>query len=306
MACLKVDSPFLDVIDIHLMILTGLLGWPVGHSRSPAMHNAAFAASGTDGVYVPLAVPPERLGTAVMGLAALGFSGTNVTIPHKRAVMAYVHELSPAAVAIGAVNTLVVRLDGSLYGDNTDASGFLADLSDQGLDMDVLATSGALVLGAGGSARAVAYALASRGIPVVVSSRRSEQAHELVAALQRHLLSAPQASALLKAQPWSSLPVIAGLVSLVVNCTPLGMTPDVGASPWPDGLAFQPAQIAYDLVYNPPHTRFMSQARASGAQAINGLGMLLHQGALAWEAWTGQPAPLATMREALSRPTADH
>ena len=305
------------------MILTGLLGWPVSHSRSPAMHNAAFAAAGIDGVYVSLAAPPQRLEAAVAGLAALGFSGANVTIPHKQAVMAYVNDLSPAAVAIGAVNTLVVRPDGSLYGDNTDAPGFLADLQEQGVDLDALAPgpslarpAGALVLGAGGSARAVAYALAGRGIPTLVASRRSEQAHALVGSLLSHLSThpgrgdlaptTPGPSPLLTAQPWSGLAFIAGRVGLIVNCTPLGMTPHVETSPWPDGLALRPAQIAYDLVYNPPDTRFLIQARASGAGAINGLGMLLHQGALAWEAWTGQPAPLAAMREALSRPpTAD-
>ena len=112
---------------------------------------------------------------------------------------------------------------------------------------------------------------------------------------------------MLTAQSWSSLAFIAKRVGLIVNCTPLGMTPYVDTSPWPDGLVLRPAQIAYDLVYNPPDTRFLIQARASGAGAINGLGMLLHQGALAWEAWTGQPAPLAAMREALSRPpTEDH
>ncbi len=292
------------------MILTGLLGWPVSHSRSPAMHNAAFAAAGMNGVYVPLAVPPERLAAAIAGLVALGFRGANVTIPHKQAVMPYVNEVSPAAVAIGAVNTLVVRQDGSLYGDNTDAPGFLADLQEQGVDLDGLATAGALVLGAGGSARAVAYALAGHGIPTLVVSRRGEQAQALVASLLLHLPrhpSAPVAAPLLTAQPWSSLAALAGRVSLVVNCTPLGMTPQVDISPWPDEIALGPAQIAYDLVYNPPDTRFLIQARASGAGAINGLGMLLHQGALAWEAWTGQPAPLAAMREALMRPlAADH
>lgn len=298
------------------MILTGLLGWPVSHSRSPAMHNAAFTAAGIDGIYLPLAVSPQRLEAAVAGLAAQGFKGANVTIPHKQAVMAYVTDLSPAAVAIGAVNTLVVRSDGSLHGDNTDAPGFLADLQEQGVDLDGLATAGALVLGAGGSARAVAYALAVYGIPTKVVSRRIEQAESLVANLLPHLPppgyrvpqsairnpSLPAPFPLLAAQPWSSLAAIAAGAGLVVNCTPLGMTPQVDTSPWPEDLAFRPTQIAYDLVYNPPDTRFLLQARASGARAINGLGMLLHQGALAWEVWTGLSAPLAAMREALSRP----
>ncbi len=295
------------------MILTGLLGWPVGHSRSPAMHNAAFAAAGIDGTYVPLAAPPARLAAAVAGLAALGFSGANVTIPHKQAVMAFVDECSPAATAIGAVNTLVVRPDGALYGDNTDAPGFLADLVEKGLDLDSLAAQGALVLGAGGSARAVAYALAAHGIPTTVLARRPEQAEALVASLLSHLgadspFRNPQSAIrnspsfpLLAAWPWTDLAAAAHGAGLVANCTPLGMTPHVDASPWPEDLPFRPDQVAYDLVYNPPQTRFLAQARASGARAFNGFGMLLHQGALAWELWTGQPAPLSPMREALLR-----
>ncbi|NUQ39601.1 MAG: shikimate dehydrogenase, partial [Caldilineales bacterium] len=141
------------------MLLTGLIGWPVAHSRSPAMHNAAFAAAGIDGVYLPLPVHPERVGEAVAGLRALGFRGANVTIPHKEAVIPHLHTLSPAAQAIGAVNTIIVQADGVLQGENTDAPGFLADLHEQGVSLAEVQAGGALILGAGGSARAVAYAL---------------------------------------------------------------------------------------------------------------------------------------------------
>ena len=278
------------------MLLTGLIGWPVSHSRSPAMHNAAFAAAGIDGVYLRLPVRPAWVGEAVRGLPALGFRGANVTIPHKQAVIPFLDELSPAARAIGAVNTIVAHEDGRLLGDNTDAPGFLADLAEHGVGVEELRQGGALVLGAGGSARAVAYALASAGVPVYVAARRPEQAQSLVAGLRPLFAGLPVACASLSALPDARL---------IVNCTPAGMTPHTDASPWPDGLAFRPGQIVYDLVYNPPDTRLMRQARGAGIPACNGLGMLLHQGALAWEQWTGRPAPIEAMRRALQSPISD-
>ena len=280
------------------MLLTGLIGWPVGHSRSPAMHNAAFAAAGIEGVYVPLPVHPERVGEAVAGLRALGFRGVNVTVPHKQAVLPHLDALSPTAAAIGAINTIVVREDGSLFGDNTDARGFLADLVEQGITVGDMKKGGALILGAGGSARAVAYVLASAGVPVRIWTRRPAQAAQLVADLRPHLTDE---SLILDLQ--SSIPNIEYqrlMIKLIINCTPVGMTPHTNASPWPDDLPFQSGQFLYDLVYNPSETRLMRQARAGGAAVSNGLGMLLHQGALAWEQWTGVPAPLAAMRLALT------
>lgn len=272
------------------MLLTGLIGWPVVHSRSPAMHNAAFAAAGIDGVYLRLPVQPGRVGEAVRGLWALGFRGANVTIPHKQAVIPFLDELSPAARAIGAVNTIVAHEDGRLFGDNTDAPGFLADLAEHGIRVEDLRQDGALLLGAGGSARAVAYALASVDVPLQVAARRPEQAHELVDSLRPLFPTLAMSTSSLVAPPTARL---------IVNCTPAGMTPYEDVSPWLDDRPFQPHQIVYDLVYNPPDTRLMQQARASGIPAYNGLGMLLHQGALAWEQWTGCPAPLAAMRDAL-------
>lgn len=275
------------------MLLTGLLGWPVAHSRSPAMHNAAFAAAGIKGIYLPLAVPPERLAAAVAGLAALGFRGANVTIPHKQAVMPLLDELSPAAQAIGAVNTIVVQEDGRLYGDNTDAPGFIADLAEQGVDLVEVAAEGALVLGAGGSARAVVFALATAGVPVTVWARRDGQAQALCEALRPFLPATARLQALPPEADSPSRP------ALVVNCTSAGMHPQEETSPWPAHWPLDSGAIVYDLVYNPPCTRLLAQAAAHGARTLNGLGMLLHQGALAWTLWTGQPAPLAVMRQAL-------
>ncbi|HEY79499.1 MAG TPA: shikimate dehydrogenase [Anaerolineae bacterium] len=277
------------------MILTGLIGWPVAHSKSPAMHNAAFRAAGVDGFYALLPVPPQRVGEAVAGLRALGFRGANVTVPHKRAVIPFLDELSPEARAIGAVNTILVEKDGRLVGTNTDAWGFARDLEAQGLDLKALPHRGALVLGAGGSARAVVYALAIRLIPTQILARRPEQAQALIASLAPHL---PRGD-LLHAHPWSRLPELAPAVGLIVNCTPVGMTPREDASPWPDHLPFHSEQALYDLVYNPPRTRLMAQAQAGGARAWNGLGMLVYQGARAWELWTGQPAPVDVMTAAV-------
>ncbi|NOX60879.1 MAG: shikimate dehydrogenase [Chloroflexi bacterium] len=278
------------------MILTGLIGWPVGHSRSPAMHNAAFRAAGIEGVYVLLPVRPDRVEDAMRGLRGLGFRGANVTVPHKQAVIPYLDELSETARAIGAVNTIVVSEEGRLLGDNTDATGFWRDLVEQGIETEALKEGGALALGAGGSARAVAYALASREIPTRILARRPEQARDLVHSLAPHLPPTSQ----LEPHPWADLERLAPAAKLIVNCTPVGMVPNIHATPWPDHLPFRPDQILYDLVYNPRQTRLMRQARAGGARASNGLGMLIHQGALAWEQWTGQPAPLEAMRRAVS------
>lgn len=274
------------------MLLTGLIGWPLGHSRSPAMHNAAFAAAGVDGIYLLMPLPPERVCEAVFGLRALGFRGCNVTIPHKQAVLPLMDELSPAARAIGAVNTIVVGEDGSLFGDNTDAPGFMADLVGHGITVAELQEGGALLLGAGGSARAVAYALAAAGIPTAIHARRPEQAEQLIADLRPHL----DDPSLLKMEEQRFK------TKLIVNCTPVGMHPHSAASPWPQDISLHAEQIVYDLVYNPPETKFMQQARTGDARAINGLGMLIHQGALSWQMWTGQPAPVDVMRSVLEAP----
>ena len=277
------------------MILTGLMGWPVSHSKSPAMHNAAFQAAGVEGYYALLPVRADRVGEAMAGLRALGFRGANVTVPHKQAVIPFLDELTPEARAIGAVNTILVDSDGRLVGTNTDAWGFARDLEALGLDLKAMRSRGALVLGAGGSARAVAYALAMRLIPTHIFARRPEQAQALVVSLTPYL---PRGD-LLHAHSWSQLPELAPAAGLIVNCTPVGMTPHADASPWPDHLPFHPHQALYDLVYNPPRTRLMAQAQASGARAWNGLGMLVYQGARAWELWTGQPAPVEVMRAAI-------
>ncbi len=280
--------------------LAGLIGWPVSHSLSPAMHNAAAAALGLDLVYVPLPVRPAEVAAAVRGLAALGFLGANVTVPHKQAVLLLLDEIDPAARAIGAVNTIrVERPAGAapsparLVGYNTDWSGFLADLQALGVDV---AGRACLVLGAGGSARAVAYALASAGGRVHVLARRVVQAQALVQNLALHFLAGS-----LTANAWDELAELSQEIApaVIANTTPLGMTPQVESSPWPVGLPFPGNSFVYDLVYNPAETRFMQQARAAGRPAANGLGMLVRQGAQAFRLWTGLEPDIEVMTAAL-------
>lgn len=276
----------------------GLLGWPVAHSFSPAMHNAAARALALDIVYVPLPVAPSRLAAALQGLEALNFLGANVTVPHKQAIMPHLDQLEPAARAIGAVNTITFsQAEGSagrrqMHGANTDHAGFMADL--QAHDI-VVAGRNCVVLGAGGSARAVAYALARHGARVTVCARRVEQAEELTAALAPHVEGAT-----LQAAPWHTLRDVSSLrAPLIVNTTPVGMHPEVDQSPWPADLPFPDGAELYDLIYNPADTLLMQQARAAGCRAFNGLGMLLRQGALAFALWTGQQPPVAVMAAAL-------
>jgi len=270
--------------------LVGVIGWPVEHSLSPAMHNAAFAALGLDWVYVPLPVYPDHVGEAVRGLRALGLAGANVTVPHKQAVLAYLDHISHAAQVIGAVNTIVVR-EGLLYGDNTDATGFIASLHDVGFDP---AGTYCAVLGAGGAARAVVHALAGAGArQVCVYNRHISRAYDLCRDMAKFHGDVRFESAAL-----DDVSAIGDDTDLLVNTTTLGMWPETEVSPWPRDLPIPGQLTVCDLVYNPPETLFLSQARAVGAETVGGLGMLVHQGAAAFELWTGRPAPLAIMRAA--------
>ncbi|MCK4449746.1 MAG: shikimate dehydrogenase [Anaerolineae bacterium] len=274
--------------------LVGLIGYPVEHSLSPAMHNSAFAALDLNWCYVPLPVPPERLGEAVAGLRALGFVGANVTVPHKEAVMSYLDHVAPEAQAIGAVNTLVMR-EGRSIGHNTDWQGFLTALGEGGFDPQ---DKRAVVLGAGGAARAVVYALAQTVAQVTVLNRTLARAQALVQDFSPLFPSLPLRSLPLTLQ---TLEERAAEAHLLVNATPIGTWPEVDKSIWPEDLAFPGHLTVFDLVYNPRQTKLLRQARAVGAKVIGGLGMLVHQGAAAFELWTGEKAPVETMYEAASR-----
>lgn len=271
------------------------------------MHNAAAAALGLDLAYVPLPVRAEDVATAVRALSALHFLGANVTVPHKQAVIPFLDELDPGARAIGAVNTIVngqwsiadgqwSTVNGQLLtGHNTDWSGFLADLRELGVEV---VGRDCLVLGAGGSARAVAYGLATAGGRVQVLARRPEQAQALVEAIGSQVVGT---EGWLNGWPLAELATAVRHTTapLIVNTTPLGMSPQIDRSPWPDDLPIPSGAFVYDLVYNPATTQLMRQAAAQGCQTANGLGMLLWQGAQAFCLWTGHTPDPAIMRAAL-------
>ncbi|MCP4417001.1 MAG: shikimate dehydrogenase [Chloroflexi bacterium] len=274
--------------------LIGLIGWPVSHSFSPAMHNTAAQALGLNWAYVPLPVAPGQVKTAVSSLYSLGFRGVNVTVPHKQAVMPLLDELEAGARAIGAVNTIVVGENGRLTGHNTDWSGFLADLQAHNVPV---AGRDCLILGAGGSARAVAYGLAMSGARVHLLARRVAQAEEVIEDLRPYLPQTP-----LNSQPFNQLAKTAASLDepLIINCTPLGMTPNETSSPWPSNTPFPQNAIIYDLVYNPRQTQLMQQAKAADCRAVNGLGMLVQQGAKAFTLWTGYEPDTAVMVAAIN------
>ncbi|NQS76182.1 MAG: shikimate dehydrogenase [Peptococcaceae bacterium] len=278
--------------------ICGVFGCPVGHTLSPIMHNAAFTATGLRYVYVPFEVAPYTLPAAVEGIRALGMAGVNLTVPHKEAVLPLLDGISDEAAHIGAVNTIINR-EGYLYGENTDGKGYLKALREAGF---VPAGRTVLFLGAGGSARAVAVQLALAGAGKLVFANRTE-----ARAAQLAQFVTDRTGTVTDLAPWPERPgdqVLAQVLAeadLVVQTTSLGMSPNVYETVPLPFANFRPGQVASDLVYNPPETLFLKKARLGGAVTVSGLGMLLHQGALAFELWTGVPAPLEAMREALQR-----
>jgi shikimate dehydrogenase len=292
-------------IDGHTQ-LVGLIGWPVEHSLSPAMHNAAFEALGLNWRYVPLPVEPGQVETAVHGLAALGFRGANVTVPHKQAVMAALSTIGPSAQALGAVNTLVIGRGAdhapTIAGFNTDAKGFVGALRQGGFEPED--GGNAVVVGAGGAARAVVFGLLWSGTgEITVLNRTPERAQTLVAELGRR----PKDAARLHAATLTAETLVESTraADLLVNATTVGMWPHVDGCVWPGGVPIPPHLTVFDLVYNPLETRLLRHARQSGARAIDGLGMLVRQGALAFGLWTNQGLDLeeiaARMRAACER-----
>ena len=278
--------------------LIGLLGWPISHSLSPQIQNAAAQDLGLNWVYVPMPVRPEHIATAVAGLAALGFRGVNVTVPHKQAVIPHLDEITEGAQAVGAVNTIKVGPSGHLTGYNTDWSGFMADLVALGIDVN---GRDCIVLGAGGSARAIAFGLARAGAQVQVLARQLDQAIDLVADLVPFIDDAA-----LMARPLQALKAVSTSTKepLIINTTPVGMLNSPDISIWPEDLPFPMGAFVYDLIYNPPATRFLRQAKAAGIPAQNGLALLLRQGAESFEIWTGQTPDLAVMENAIRGGTA--
>ncbi|BAJ62224.1 shikimate dehydrogenase family protein [Anaerolinea thermophila] len=274
----------------------GLLGFPLGHSLSPRLHTAALSAMGLEGEYRLYPVPPLPEGETAWRalferLRAGDLHGLNVTIPHKQTVMKELDFCEDEARIIGAVNTLGVDDSGRVWGANTDSPGFLRDLYAQLGDVLPLQGGRALVLGAGGAARAVVYALIRAEWEVWVSARRGEQAQTLAESLRTFLPYAPL-TALEGVPPREALPP---RLNLLVNATPLGMSPHPDTLPWNEALPIPEGTAVYDLVYNPRETRLLAFARACGAPAAGGLGMLVEQAALALERWSGQMVPRSVM-----------
>ena len=282
------------------MIRLGLIGYPVGHSLSPRIQNAALQSCGLEGEYSLLPVAPDDhigLKNLLDQVRAGAIHGLNVTIPHKQNVIPLMDKLTVTARSIGAVNIIYMQ-NHKLIGDNTDAAGFLADLKKllttethtcpggrcQGRRGD----SKALVLGAGGSARSVVYALQNDGWNLRIAARRIEQANELARQFKN---PRPMELKVRNLQDER--------VELIVNTTPLGMTPNVDQSPWPDELPFPKNATVYDLVYNPRETKIFKAARAQGLPAATGLGMLIEQAALGFQIWTGLTPSREILRAAV-------
>jgi shikimate dehydrogenase len=256
----------------------GLIGHPLSHSLSPQIHTAALRAGSLEGDYslFPIAHDDMQSLEDILTCVRSGqIHGLNVTIPHKQNVIQFLDKLTPTAKAIGAVNTVYLRRN-KLIGDNTDAPGFMSDLN-RFLKHSSLATRhSSLVLGSGGSARAVTYALLTNGWNVTLAARRLEETQKLTSSFSNGQL---QITSFTDLQP--------STFDLIVNTTPVGMIPNINRSPWPENLHFPPHAVVYDLVYNPRQTKLVRDARAQGLFATTGLGMLIEQAALAFELWTG-------------------
>jgi 3-dehydroquinate dehydratase / shikimate dehydrogenase len=285
----------------------GVIGYPLGHSMSPAIHNAGFGAIGYDGVYLPLAIPPEyehfkaTVG-ALLDAPALNFRGASVTIPHKENLLRFVAErggdgggrIEPLTARIGAANTLTVRDDGSLYASNTDCAGALGAVCDSlSIEPRELKGQRVAVIGAGGAARAIVAGFAQQGAAVMVYNRTFERA----AALAADFNDMPGKVA---AHRFEDLPRAA--CQVVINCTPIGMHPEANASPLPNLRALPhwgPGTIVFDTIYNPVSTKLLRDARAAGCLTIPGTEMFVRQAAAQFTLWTGEEAPIDVFRRVL-------
>ena len=259
----------------HTFGLAGVMGWPVAHSRSPLIHNYWLQKYGLAGSYVQLAVQPDQLHAALSGIAALGFKGCNITIPHKVDVLGLIHSADANARRVGAVNTVVVQPDGSLKGMNTDGYGYIQSLLDAqpGWRAD---TGPVVVLGAGGAARAVVLALADQGAKEIRLINRTPDKAEAMAA---------EFGAPVKAVPWEQRHAALGGAALLVNTTSQGMH---GNLPLDLDMSALPATaLVSDIIYVPLETPLLQAAKARGNPTVGGLGMLLHQARPAFEAWFG-------------------
>jgi shikimate dehydrogenase len=261
--------------------VVAILGYPVEHSLSPAMHNAAFELMGLDYCYVAFPVHPQALKEAVLGVRGLGLAGLNVTVPHKESIMPVLDRVESEASFMGAVNT-VVNKGGKLIGYNTDGRGFMRSLEEEGLEVE---GRNVLLVGAGGAARAVSWYVSERASALSIFNRTPDRAERLVADLsinRRNVTRAETLDAL-------------GDMDIIINATSLGLKDE---DPLPfDAAVLHEGQTVVDLIYR--ETEILREASARGCRVLNGLGMLLWQGMLAFELWTGHLPPGGTMRDAL-------
>ncbi len=272
--------------------VVAVFGHPVEHSLSPAMHNAAFGALGLNWVYVACDVPPQRVGAAVAAIKALGLVGANVTIPHKAAVVPFLDEHDDTVRHLAAANT-ICYVDGRLVGYNTDGLGFLRSLQERG---EQVAGRTVSIIGSGGACRAVAYALAHAGAPeVCIIARRPHKAHEVADLVASSGARRPTVVDL----HGPEAPEAVRRAEIIVDSTSHGMYPQADVPPVILADWLQGHQVVCDLTYNPRETTLLRAARQRGARVVDGTGMLVHQGAIAFEHWVGQPAPVAVMRSAL-------
>ncbi|WP_339236123.1 shikimate dehydrogenase [Paenibacillus sp. FSL R5-0517] len=273
-----------------LPVLLGVMGDPIAHSKSPAMHNAALLAAGVNGMYMPLHVHPDQLEAAVRGIVALGYRGVNVTIPHKEQVMQYLDVIDESARLIGAVNT-IVNEGGTLTGYNTDGIGYVRSLKEEAVPE--LAGKRIAVLGAGGAARGVIYALAlEKPEHIHILNRTADRAIALASDLRGHGLGEISGSGM------EEVANVLATADIVINTTSAGMHPHVDDVPVDPSLIREGAAVS-DLIYNPLETRLLRESRMRGCTVHGGLGMFVYQGAVAFEHWLGIPAPVETMRRAV-------
>jgi shikimate dehydrogenase len=271
-------------------IVCGIIGDPVEHTMSPPMHNAAFKQLRLDYAYVPFNVKSSELHQAIEGMKAFNIRGLNVTIPHKTAVMSFLDEIDPLAEKIGAVNT-IVNNKGILTGYNTDGLGFLQAIHNRDIEVE---GKNVLVLGAGGAAKAVCFALAEDNANIIILNRKLELAWAQT--LAKNIAQNYSVNVSADELNRDNLIQALNMTDITVNATSVGMSPNIDESPIDTDLLCA-NMVVLDVVYNPPQTRLLKEARAAGAITIGGIDMLVYQGAIAFEKWTGQKAPVDLMRE---------
>ncbi|MBH5317023.1 shikimate dehydrogenase [Paenibacillus sp. GSMTC-2017] len=275
-------------IDSHT-VLYGVVGDPIRHSKSPIMMNRAFRETGINGVYTAFHVTPESLGDFVRGIRAMGIRGVNVTIPHKLQIMDLLDEIDAGASAIGAVNT-IVNNNGHLVGYNTDGIGYVRSLKEEAAPD--LSGKRIVVIGAGGAARGITYALLQENpSEITITNRTITKAEELASSLEGGAVK-------LNAAASDRLKDLCEGADIVINTTSVGMFPNIGESPI-RGEWMKSGAVASDLIYNPLKTTFLQEAEARGCKTHGGLGMFIYQGAYAFEYWTGQSAPVVAMRDSV-------